>query len=213
MASLNSDYTFPHPNFSDDQGLLVIGGELSTERLLKAYRSGIFPWFDETQPILWWSPDPRMVLFPENLHISKSMKKLFRQGRFNVTYNKAFDRVIQTCAHIERPDQDGTWLTREMIKAYQKLHKLGHAHSVEVWREKELVGGVYGVYLKEKRVFCGESMFSKMSNASKYGLISLVKRLQQEHLRLFDCQVYSRHLESLGAEEIPRTDFLKFLGK
>src|SRR5699024_6470972 len=152
-----------------------------------------------------------MVLFPEKLKISKSMKKLFRDQTFQVTYNQEFKTVIENCAEIFRPDQKGTWITSEMITAYCKLHELGFAKSVEVWKNEKLVGGLYGIYLKDKKVFCGESMFSKQSNASKYGFISLVKKLQTENIKLIDCQVYSKHLESLGAEEILRDDFLKYL--
>jgi len=202
---------FPNPKFADEEGLLAVGGDLKPKRLLAAYHSGIFPWYSENQPILWWSPNPRMVLFPEKLKISKSMKKLFRDQTFQVTYNQEFKTVIENCAEIFRPDQKGTWITSEMITAYCKLHELGFAKSVEVWKNEKLVGGLYGIYLKDKKVFCGESMFSKQSNASKYGFISLVKKLQTENIKLIDCQVYSKHLESLGAEEILRDDFLKYL--
>src|SRR5690625_832513 len=152
-----------------------------------------------------------MVLFPEDLKVSKSMRKLFRRNSFQVTYNQDFERVMQNCADIYRPGQEGTWIMPEMIEAYTKLHQMGYAYSVEVWKKKELVGGLYGIFLKDKKVFCGESMFTKESNASKYGFISLVKKLKAKGVELIDCQIYSEHLESLGAEEIPRTEFLKYL--
>lgn len=207
----NSTYSFPDPALADEQGLLAAGGDLHPERLLKAYYSGIFPWYSKDEPILWWSPDPRMVLFPENLRVSKSMRKLIRRKHFQVTYNQDFEAVIQNCAAIYRPEQGGSWLMPEMIKAYIELHKYGCAYSVEVWNNKNLVGGLYGIFLKDKKVFCGESMFSKESNASKYGFISLVEELKIKGVELIDCQIYTEHLESLGAEEIPRERFLKYL--
>jgi len=202
---------FPDPNLADEQGLLAVGGDLTPDRLLRAYHSGIFPWYSAGQPLLWWSPDPRMVLFPEKLQVSKSMKTLLRKNVFTVTYNKCFDQVIKNCAEVPRSGQDGTWITPEMIKAYNTLHDLGFARSVEVWEGEKLVGGLYGVFLREKQVFCGESMFTKVSNASKFGFIALVHKLKNKGVKLIDCQVYSRHLESLGAEEISRRQFLKFL--
>ncbi len=206
-----SSYRFPHPEEADEQGLVAVGGDLSTGCLLTAYYAGIFPWYDESQPLLWWSPDPRMVLFPEKLHISKSMRPLFNQRRFKVTYNRDFSKVIQSCAEVYRAGQGGTWITAEMIDAYIKLHQLGYAQSVEVWEKDKIVGGLYGIYLKDKRIFCGESMFAKVSNASKYGFITLVKKLRKEGVRLIDCQVYTQHLQRLGAEEIPRSEFLRYL--
>lgn len=211
MSSKKPNYRFPDPRLADSEGLLAVGGDLSAQRLLAAYNSGIFPWYDESQPILWWSPDPRMVLFPEKLHVSKSMQRLFRQRRFKVTRNQNFFEVIQNCAAIKRKGQPGTWITDDMISAYTQLHKLGLAESVEVWESEKLVGGLYGIYLKEKGVFCGESMFTKTSNASKYGFISLVEQLKKEQVNLIDCQVYSKHMASLGAEEISREAFLRFL--
>lgn len=210
MPTFNT-YQFPPPDTADAEGLLAVGGNLSIDCLLTAYYSGIFPWYSEGQPILWWTPNPRMVLFPDKLHISKSMKKLLREKVFKVTFNQDFKNVILHCAKTQRPGQDGTWLVPEMIQAYQKLHELGYAQSVEVWQENELVGGLYGIYLKDKKVFCGESMFSKISNASKYGFIKWVQHLQKEKVKLIDCQIYTPHLESLGAEEIPRKEFLKYL--
>ena len=211
MHVLGQENIFPSIENSDADGLLAVGGDLSSERLLLAYRSGIFPWYEEDQPILWWSPDPRMVLFPEDLKVSKSMRQLFKKQTFQVTYNQNFEAVIENCAEIKREGQRGTWITDEMISAYIQLHKQGFANSVEVWEDEKLVGGLYGIYLKEKKIFCGESMFAKVSNASKYGFISLVKRLEQEGVKLIDCQVYTPHLESLGAYEIHREEFLSYL--
>lgn len=208
---LNNSIAFPPVSEANNDGLLAIGGDLSVPRLLEAYHHGIFPWYDEDQPILWFSPDPRMILFPNELKISKSMKQLLRRNTFSVTFNKDFENVIDNCASIDRVDQLGTWITPDMKKAYTTLHKMGYATSVEVWKDSELVGGLYGVWLKDKNVFCGESMFSKVSNASKYGFIKLVEFLKENEVKLIDCQVHTNHLESLGAKEIPRDDFMKFL--
>ena len=190
---------------------MAIGGDLSEELLLEAYHRGIFPWYDSTQPILWWSPDPRMVLFPEKLKVSSSMRRLLKKEAFQVSFNRSFAEVIEACSSVPRNGQDGTWITEEMQRAYIRLHQRGWAHSVEVWEEKQLVGGLYGIYLSDKKVFCGESMFSRRSNASKFGFIKWVEKLQEEGVRLIDCQVYTAHMESLGAEEISRADFLKYL--
>lgn len=211
LKHLKPQDDFPSVEKATAEGLLAFGGDLSPERLLTAYSRGIFPWYDEDQPILWWSPDPRMVLFPENLKISKSMKQLLNKKAFKVSFNSAFSEVIENCAEIHRPGQPGTWITPEMKQAYLSLHEKGIATSVEVWKEKELVGGIYGIYLREKKIFCGESMFSTVSNASKYGFIHLVQQLQQEEVRLIDCQIYTEHLASLGAAEIPRSVFLEYL--
>lgn len=202
---------FPPVEMANPDGLLAIGGNLSVKRLLDAYCNGIFPWYEESQPVLWYSPDPRMVLFPEKLKISKSMKQVLGKGQFRVSFNENFDAVIDNCSAIPRDGQSGTWITSELKEAMLKLHKLGIAQSVEVWEGGVLVGGLYGVYLQDKSVFCGESMFSTVSNASKFALIKLVERLKKEGLKLIDCQVYTPHLESLGAEEIPRREFLKYL--
>lgn len=202
---------FPSVATATEEGLVAYGGDLSPQRLIDAYSRGIFPWYDSSQPILWWSPDPRMVLFPENLKISKSMRQLLKKDVFEVTFNTAFQEVIENCANVKRDGQPGTWITPEMKQAYLELYQMGIAKSVEVWQEDNLVGGVYGIQLEEKGIFCGESMFAKASNASKYGFIHLVKKLQEEGFKLIDCQIYTPHLESLGAKEISREKFLKYL--
>lgn len=211
MNYFQSFEKFPSIEEANEDGLLAIGGNLSVKRLLDAYNKGIFPWYDASQPVMWWSPDPRMVLFPENLKISKSMKQVLRKNKFRVTFNENFEAVINNCAAIEREGQYGTWITTEMKNSFLKLHKLGIANSVEVWQDEELVGGLYGIYLKEKKMFCGESMFARESNASKVGFIKWVKHLKEEGVKIIDCQVYTSHLESLGAEEISRKEFVKYL--
>jgi len=202
---------FPPVEMANDDGLLAIGGDLSVKRLLDAYWHGIFPWYEASQPVIWYNPDPRMVLFPNKLRVSKSMRKLIEKNNFTVTFNENFEEVIKNCAAVTRKGQKGTWITPDLQKAFLKLHDMGIARSVEVWEENRLVGGLYGVYLKDKNVFCGESMFAKVSNASKYGFIMWVKELIAEGIKLIDCQVCTEHLESLGAEEIPRKEFLKYL--
>lgn len=209
MYFLLNELIFPDVNEADEYGILAVGGDLSPERLMLAYRSGIFPWFDSDEPILWWSPPERMVLFPDELKISKSMKSILNKNVFEVTFNKDFRSVISNCSQIKRNNQDGTWITNEMIEAYVKLHELGYAKSVEVWQNNELVGGLYGVDLGH--VFCGESMFSKVSNASKVAFITLVQNLKIRKYKLIDCQVHNDHLESLGAREIDRDDFMEML--
>ncbi len=211
IPQLTSKLEFPEPSSAFADGLLAFGGDLSTERLLLAYKNGIFPWYSEDEPILWWSPNPRMVLFPEELKVSKSMKQIINKKAFSTSINKNFEAVIDACAKIKRDEQSGTWITPEMKEAYIHLHQKGYAYSVEVWHNNDLVGGLYGIWLKEKQVFCGESMFSKLSNASKYGFIFWVNYLQSYGVRLIDCQVYTPHLESLGAREISREAFLSFL--
>lgn len=211
IPQLSSQLEFPNPSQAVADGLLAYGGDLSVERLLLAYQNGIFPWYSKEDPILWWSPDPRMVLFPEELKVSKSMKQLLKKEAFQITLNHDFEAVIEACSLIRREGQYGTWITPEMKQAYRALHKKGHAHSVEVWQENQLVGGLYGIWLKDKHIFCGESMFSKLSNASKYGFIFWVEELQKSGVKLIDCQVYTQHLESLGAREISREAFLSFL--
>ncbi|WP_421862887.1 leucyl/phenylalanyl-tRNA--protein transferase [Motiliproteus sp.] len=193
---------------TDPDGLLAAGGDLSPKRLLLAYRLGIFPWFDDQQPILWWSPNPRCVLFPDQLYLSRSLKKLLRQQRFEVSFDRAFEQVIDACAE-PRSEDPGTWITDEMKHAYLELHRLGSAHSVEVWQQGQLVGGLYGVAIG--RVFFGESMFSRVSNASKVGFASLVEQLTNWGYALIDCQVETEHLMSLGAGLIPRTEFARQL--
>lgn len=211
MYLLTKKISFPIHSEADENGLLAIGGDLSTERLIHAYNNGIFPWYNEDEPLLWWSPDPRMVLFPKDLRISKSMKTILKRNQFQITFNKAFNEVIHHCANIKREGQPDTWITNDMTEAYVKLYKLGIATSVEVWQEDKLVGGLYGIDLKTKKVFCGESMFSKVSNASKAAFITLVEHLKALDYKLIDCQMHTSHLESLGAYEIPRDDFLKYL--
>ena len=211
MYLLDETLWFPNPSEANQDGLLAVGGNLSPERLLLAYNSGIFPWFNDDEMIMWWSPNPRMVMFPKELKVHKSMRQLFNQQKFKVTYNTHFKDVITACSEIERPDQDGTWITSQMIDAYTELHLQGVATSVEVWQDNLLVGGLYGIYLKDKQLFCGESMFTKVSNASKYGFISLVRKLESEGVKLIDCQMHTNHLERLGAKEISRESFLEFI--
>ncbi len=208
MKKLTDELIFPDYSETDEFGIIAYGGDLSVERLQLAYRKGIFPWFNEDEPILWWFPDPRFVLFPNELNISKSMKKIIRDEVFSITENQVFEEVIKNCSNIKRPGQKGTWITDEMRTAYIQLHKLGIAKSVEVWQNGELVGGFYGI--KGKRIFCGESMFAKVSNASKAGFIYFVQKYQKKY-ELIDCQVYTEHLESLGAREIPAEEFLMYL--
>ncbi|MBC2844297.1 leucyl/phenylalanyl-tRNA--protein transferase [Winogradskyella flava] len=207
MHFLTQKIEFPDVTEASADGLLAVGGDLSSERLLHAYANGIFPWYEDAEPILWWSPDPRFVLFPEDLRISKSMRQILKQGKFEVSVNKAFRAVVENCARAKREGQMGTWITDEMIEAYVSLHKLGYVKSIEVWQDNELVGGLYGVDLGSG-VFCGESMFAKVSNASKAAFISFV---QNSNYKLIDCQLHTKHLESLGAKHISRSDFMKFL--
>ena len=205
---LDKELHFPPAHLAEPDGLLAIGGDLSSERLLLAYKKGIFPWY-EGDHILWWSPDPRFVLFPEELKINKSVKSLLNKNAFDFTFNKDFPEVIQACKKITRPGQDGTWITDEIEKAYTRLHHEGYAHSAEVWQDNELVGGLYGIKLGQ--VFFGESMFSKTSNASRYAFIKYVQQLQGEGVNLIDCQVYTDYLESLGARMIPGDRFRELL--
>lgn len=210
MFFLTDKLEFPNQNQATSEGLLAVGGDLSAKRLLLAYQNGIFPWFNSDEDlILWWTPDPRFVLFPDRLKVSKSMVQILRNKGFTVTVNKDFETVITECSRAKRSGQVGTWITQEMIKAYTNLHHLGYAKSVEVWQNEKLVGGFYGIDLGNG-VFCGESMFAKVSNASKVAFISFV---QQTHYRIIDCQVYTKHLDSLGAEEIGRDEFLSYLQK
>ena len=209
MVLLGKAFIFPDVESADHDGILAIGGDLQPERLMLAYRSGIFPWYNQGEPIIWYSPDKRMVLFPEKLKISKSMHRLIRKNEFSITWNTAFNQVIEACQKSPRKDQDGTWITNDMMQAYIRLHELGFAKSIEVWKDEELVGGLYGIDLGH--VFCGESMFSKTSNTSKLAFIHLVQSLEKKNYKLIDCQVYNEHLESLGAEEIERQEFIGYL--
>jgi leucyl/phenylalanyl-tRNA--protein transferase len=209
MYFLTKELYFPPVTETDFSGILAVGGDLSTERLLLAYNSGIFPWFEDGEPITWWAPDPRMVLLFDELIISKSMRNILNRNMFTVTFNRDFRAVITNCQTIKREGQNGTWITDDMIEAYCKLHELGHAQSVEVWQDDQLVGGLYGVDLGH--IFCGESMFSKVSNASKVAFIKLVEYLKANNYLLLDCQVYNEHLESLGAFEVNRESFMKVL--
>jgi leucyl/phenylalanyl-tRNA---protein transferase len=208
LIALNETLQFPPVEMADEDGLLAVGGDLSRERLLYAYSNGIFPWY-ETRYILWWCPDPRFVLFPGELRISSSMKQLLKKQAFEFSVNRDFNAVISSCKTITRRGQDGTWITEEMRNAFNDLHAAGYAHSAEVWSEGELVGGLYGVRLG--KIFFGESMFSRQSNASKYAFIRYVEHLKKEGVELIDCQVYTAHLESLGAEMIPRSRFLNLI--
>ncbi|MBT8266423.1 MAG: leucyl/phenylalanyl-tRNA--protein transferase [Bacteroidia bacterium] len=207
MQLLDANDQFPDVSKANADGLLAMGGDLSVSRLIEAYKKGIFPWFDNEGPILWWSPDPRFVLFPNKLKVSKSMHQIIRNGRFTVTENKKFHDVITACSEVERDGQASSWITSTMVQAYCKLHEQGLAKSVEVWLEDMLVGGLYGIDLGNG-VFCGESMFSKVSNASKLGFITFVNK---SSYTLIDCQVYTKHLASLGAEEMSRDEFLLYL--
>ena len=209
IALDQNEISFPDPKlYHPEDGLMAYGGDLSPERIWFAYQLGIFPWFNPEDEILWWCPDPRFVLFPKELKISKSMKKILRDDVFTFTENKCFEEVIKNCAKINRKDQNGTWLTKGMIKSYTQLHLFGKAKSIEVWQNNELVGGLYGLDLGN--VFCGESMFAKVSNASKAGFIWFIEQYKSK-FTVIDCQVYTHHLESLGAKEIPKQQFLDYL--
>jgi leucyl/phenylalanyl-tRNA--protein transferase len=207
---LTEALVFPPPHLAED-GLLAVGGDLSEERLLLAYRMGIFPWYSEGEPILWWSPDPRLILLPNEFHVSRRLDRIIRCGAFTVTMDEAFEPVMRACADAPRPGQRGTWITRTMIRAYRGLHASGYAHSVASWREGTLVGGLYGVSLG--RCFFGESMFAHVSDASKVALAALVDQLRAWGFLLIDCQVRTRHLVSLGAREVTRRRFLNLLEK
>ena len=209
MNQKNEQLYFPPVEDADENGLLAIGGDLTPARLILAYRSGIFPWFNEADPICWWSPDPRFVLYPSQLKISKSMQQVVKKQTFQFSSNKAFKAVIHACSTTPRNGQDGTWITNEMQDAYLHMHQLGYAHSAEAWLNDELVGGLYGIRLGN--VFFGESMFSHVSNASKFAFIQYVQVLQKENVQLIDCQLHTHHLESLGATMIPRKTFMQHL--
>jgi leucyl/phenylalanyl-tRNA--protein transferase len=203
---LSDELIFPDPSLAEEDGLLAVGGDLTPERVLRAYAEGIFPWFNEGSPILWWSPDPRLVLFPEELHVSASLARTLRRGTFRVTADRAFGEVIRGCARTPRAGQSGTWITDEMIEAYETLHREGFAHSFEAWQGEALVGGLYGVCLGG--AFFGESMFSERPDASKAAFARGVGFLARSGIELVDCQVRTDHLVRLGAREIPRTRFL-----
>ncbi len=206
---LIDEIVFPPPEDAQLDGLLAVGGDLSAKRLLMAYQLGIFPWYSEGQPILWWSPDPRLVLDPKDFRLSKALRQTLTKGPFQVTFDQSFDEVIGACSQVPRKGQQGTWITQEMQEGYKGLHKLGYAHSVESWRDGELVGGLYGVSLG--RCFFGESMFFLETDASKVAFATLVERLKDWGFHLVDAQVTTRHLISLGAKEIPRPEFLNRL--
>jgi len=198
---------FPDPELAEPNGLLGVGGDLDPARVLLAYRIGIFPWYSEGQPVLWWSPDPRMVLPTAELKVRRSLGKRVRQRRFQITLDTAFEEVVDACRTVPRPGQEGTWITDDMVDAYVALHRLGHAHSVEAWQEGELVGGLYGVSVGD--LYCGESMFARASDASKVAFVHLVRQLERWGMPLVDCQVYTDHLARFDAREIPRAEYLE----
>lgn len=209
MFKLGEDYIFPHPSNADKHGIVAYGGDLNPLRILEAYKSGIFPWFESDQNLMWWSPDPRMILYTDKFKVSKSFKAFLKKSNYKVTFNKDFELVINSCANIKRINQKGTWITEGLIKSFIDLHKMGKAISVEVWEDDDIVGGLYGLDLDD--IFCGESMFSKSSNASKIALYYLTKELRKNNYRFIDCQVPSEHLKSLGGEIISRSNFLDLL--
>lgn len=206
---LSKRIAFPPPHLSDKSGLLAVGGDLSRERLLKAYRNGIFPWYSGDEPILWWSPDPRLVLFPSELKVSRRLERTIRKGEFHITFDRAFSEVIRACAGSRTQEKEGTWLVPEMISAYEALHHSGEAHSVEAWQDGRLAGGLYGVSLGG--CFFGESMFTRVANASKAAFVTLVRQLAVLEFDIIDCQVTTGHLLKFGAAEIPREKFLQLL--
>ena len=209
MFQLGEDYIFPHPSNADKHGMVAYGGDLNPLRILEAYKSGIFPWFESDQKLMWWSPDPRMILYADKFKVSKSFKAFLKKSNYKVTFNKDFELVINSCANIKRINQKGTWITEGLIKSFIDLHEMGKAISVEVWEDDNIVGGLYGLDLDD--VFCGESMFSKSSNASKIALYYLTKELRKNNYRFIDCQVPSEHLKSLGGEIISRSNFLDLI--
>jgi len=206
---LSGDLVFPPPELADENGLLAIGGDLSTSRLIWAYRQGIFPWYNPGEPVCWWSPDPRLILEPPDLHVSRRTERIIRQGRFQVTLDLAFKEVIRACSETRMKSGEGTWITPEMIEAYTELHYLGRTHSAETWQGDRLVGGLYGISMG--RVFFGESMFAKVSDASKVAFVTLIRQLSEWSFGMIDCQVTTWHLMSFGAKEIPRPLFLEKL--
>jgi len=209
VFQLDIDFVFPPVYLSEEDGLLAVGGDLSPERLLLAYQSGIFPWFNEGDVIMWWSPRMRMVVDPEYYVVPKSLRSTIKKTSFEITWNTCFEEVIRQCSETPRKGEQGTWISDEIIRSYSTLHKMGYAKSVEVWQNCELVGGLYGVDLGH--VFCGESMFSKTSNASKVAFVWLVNHLKENGYAMLDCQMYNHHLALLGAQEIERENFMKIL--
>ena len=209
MQQLGDDYKFPSPQSATNEGVVAVGGDLNPLRILEAYKNGIFPWFNDDDNLMWWSPDPRMILYPEKIKISKSFKSFLKKKEYRVSFNENFEDVIESCSNIKRVNQKGTWITNGLKQSFIKLHQMGCAHSVEVWQHDVIIGGLYGLDLGN--IFCGESMFSIKSNASKVGLYFLCQELKQNNYRFIDCQVPSQHLRSLGAEEISRDNFLKKL--
>ena len=209
MYFLTKELYFPPVSEASPEGILAVGGDLSTERLLLAYKNGIFPWFDDDEPILWWSPPERMVVNPREYKVAKSLRNIINRNIFKVTFDTAFEEVITNCQSIKRRGQKGTWITNSMLEAYLQLHQIGVAKSVEVWQDNQLVGGLYGIDLG--KVFCGESMFSLVSNASKVAFVTLIQKLKDENYHLLDCQVHNNHLEKLGAFEISRENYIKIL--
>jgi len=208
---LPNELIFPDPGLAEKDGLLAVGGDLSEDRLLLAYSMGIFPWYSDGSPILWWSPDPRLLLLPGDLKVSRSLRQVIKKGIFTVTMNTAFEEVIRHCSETDRRGQDGTWITREMVDAYIRLHRAGYAHSIESWHDGELAGGLYGIALG--KAFFGESMFAKKSNASKVAFVTLVENLCKLDYHFIDCQVTTEHLKRLGAKEVTRKKFLGMLKK
>lgn len=206
---LRDELAFPPPELADPDGLLAVGGDLSPDRIILAYANGIFPWYSDDSPILWWSPDPRFVLFPQELTVSRSLRQVIKRDEYRVSFDEAFGRVITHCASVKRGGEEGTWITGEMMQAYRLLHEQGYAHSVESWHGDELAGGLYGISLG--RIFFGESMFATRANASKVAFATLVERLIRSGYALVDCQVKTRHLESLGAREIAGETFREIL--
>lgn len=208
---LTKELVFPPPELADDDGLLAVGGDLSVDRLVLAYSMGIFPWYSGKSPILWWSPDPRMVLFPKELKVSRTLRQTMKKGIYRITTNAAFEDVISNCATITRKGENGTWITDEMIEAYIRLHKAGYAHSVEAWDGAELAGGLYGIVMG--KVFFGESMFAKKSDASKVAFATYAVQLAEKGFELIDCQVTTEHMKRFGAREITFAEFIKHLRK
>lgn len=200
---------FPNLESSTEEGIVALGGDLKPERLINAYQNGIFPWYSEGDPIIWWSPDPRFILYPNSIYISKRMRRILRQKKYKITFDKDFYSVIKNCQQLPRKNQDGTWITKEMCDAYCILHEKNYAHSIEVWHNNELVGGMYGIYLG--KCYFGESMFSKVNNASKIALIYIATLFSKLNFDLIDCQVYTPHLNNLGAKYISRKEFIRII--